>query len=384
MKKIFHTPLRIIYAGTVFFAFQTAITAYVNSTAMEKYLRGGDVGAIYSISALVTILGLYLLPHVLKKYGNFKTSLTLITASLVSLVAIATIHTEGVLLFFISYLVTNTLMLYCLDIFIEHYSATSSTGRTRGTYLTITNIAWVCAPLLAGILASKNIYSVYILSALSVIPLLILIIAKFSHFKDSPYTHISFRKTLSRLLHTKDLRNIFFSNFLLHFFYSWMVVFSPLYLHEVLGVSWSHIGIMFTIMLLPFALFEYPLGKIADKKIGEKEILVLGFLIISISLAFFAFNPGTSLVLLTLILFLTRTGASMVEIMSETYFFKKIDRADSELISIFRYTSPLAYLIGPLLATIILQMFSYQILFATLSVIVLLGTYFSHEIKDTK
>ncbi len=172
--------------------------------------------------------------------------------------------------------------------------------------------------------------------------------------------------------------------FLLHFFYSWMVVFSPLYLHEVLGVSWSHIGIMFTIMLLPFALFEYPLGKIADKKIGEKEILVLGFLIISISLAFFAFNPGTSLVLLTLILFLTRTGASMVEIMSETYFFKKIDRADSELISIFRYTSPLAYLIGPLLATIILQMFSYQILFATLSVIVLLGTYFSHEIKDTK
>ena len=74
----------------------------------------------------------------------------------------------------------------------------------------------------------------------------------------------------------------------------------------------------------------------------------------------------------------------MVEIMSETYFFKKIDRTDSELISIFRYTSPLAYLIGPLLATIILQMFSYQILFATLSVIVLLGTYFSHEIKDTK
>ena len=279
---------------------------------------------------------------------------------------------------------TNTLISYCLDIFIEHHSETETTGQTRGVYMTIINTAWVCAPLLAGVLATKYIFSVYLLAGLTTLPLLLVLIAKFSKFKDAHYDHISFRKTFVRLLNSKNLRNIFTSNFLLHFFYSWMVVFSPLYLVNELGATWTEVGIIFTIMLLPFALFEYPFGKIADKKIGEKELLILGFLIISISTALFAFSPGASLVMLTLILFLTRTGASMVEIMSETYFFKKVDESDSELISIFRYTAPLAYLVGPLTATVLLQVATYQTLFALLSIIMLTGIYFSYEIKDTK
>ncbi|MBP6856450.1 MAG: MFS transporter [Candidatus Pacebacteria bacterium] len=384
MKKIFRTPLRVLYAGTVFFAFQTAITAYVNSTAMREYLRGSDVGIIYSSSALLTILGLYLIPHALKKFGNYKTSLFLISVSLISLTIIATIRHQSVLLFFIIYLMTNTLISYCLDIFIEHHSETETTGQTRGVYMTIINTAWVCAPLLAGVLATKYIFSVYLLAGLTTLPLLLVLIAKFSKFKDAHYDHISFRKTFVRLLNSKNLRNIFTSNFLLHFFYSWMVVFSPLYLVNELGATWTEVGIIFTIMLLPFALFEYPFGKIADKKIGEKELLILGFLIISISTVLFAFSPGASLVILTLILFLTRTGASMVEIMSETYFFKKVDESDSELISIFRYTAPLAYLVGPLTATVLLQVATYQTLFALLSIIMLTGIYFSYEIKDTK
>ncbi len=384
MQKIFRTPLRILYAGTVFFAFQTAITAYVNSTAIGQYLRGSDVGIIYSISALVTLIGLYLLPHALKRYGNYKTSLMLLSFSLVSLTAIATLRHSSVLIFFVVYLVTNTLILYCLDIFIEHYSQTESTGQTRGTYLTFINSAWVCAPFLAGILASQNIYGIYILAGLTTLPLFGLLVTKFSHFKDTVYSHISFRATFHKLLRTKNLRNIFSANFILHFFYSWMVLFSPLYLHNELGISWVQIGIMFTIMLLPFALFEYPLGKIADKKIGEKELLIGGFLLMSASTALFAFSPSASLIVLVVILFITRTGASIVEIMSETYFFKKVDEKDTEIISIFRYTAPLAYLVGPLSATLILQVFSYQILFAILSLILLFGIYFSYEIKDTK
>ncbi len=384
MKRIFRTPLRVLYAGTVFFAFQTAITAYVNSTAMREYLRGNDVGVIFSSSALLTTIGLYLMPHALKKFGNFKTSLLLLSVSIISLIAIATIRNESVLLFFIIYLMTNTLVSYCLDIFIEHYSETKSTGQTRGVYMTIINTAWVCAPLLAGILVTKNVFGVYLLAGLTTLPLLLVLIAQFSSFKDAPYDHISFRKTVVRLINSKNLRNIFSANFLLHFFYSWMVVFSPLYLVNELGATWTQIGIMFTIMLLPFALFEYPLGRIADKKTGEKELLIGGFLIMSIATALFAFSPSVSFLIITAILFLTRTGASMVEIMSETYFFKKVDETDSEIISIFRYTAPLAYLVGPLTATVLLQIISYQTLFAILSVIVLLGIYFSYEIKDTK
>ncbi len=384
MNRIFRTPLKMLYAGTVFFAFQTAITAYINSTAIGNHLRGSDVGIIYSSSAIVTLLGLYLLPHILKKFGNFKTSISLVALSLMSLVAISSVRHSSILLFFIIYLVTSTLISYCLDIYIEHYSKTESTGQTRGIYLTLINAAWVCAPFIAGLLASRNIYSIYVLGGLTTLPLAAVLILKFSDFKDAHYHHISFRKTFTRLLGSKNLRNIFASNFLLNFFYSWMVIFSPLYLHNELGISWSTIGIIFTVMLLPFVLFEYPLGKIADKKTGEKEILIAGFLVMSISTALFAFSSTASIILITAILFFTRTGASMVEIMSETYFFKKVDENDPEMISIFRYTSPLAYLIGPLCATVVLQMFSYQTLFIVLSVILLLGIYFSHEITDTK
>lgn len=351
---------------------------------MEPYLRESDVGIIYSSSALLALVGLYLLPHVLKRFGNYRTSLVLLTLSLVSLVSIATLRHSSALIFFVIYLVTNTLISYCLDIFIEHYSKTESTGQTRGTYLSIINTAWVCAPLLAGILATRNIYGIYVLAGLTILPLLGVLMSTFKHFKDVPYQHISFRKTATRLLKSRNLRNIFSANFLLHFFYSWMVVFSPLYLHNNLGFSWTQIGVMFTIMLIPFAAFEYPLGKIADKKMGEKELLIIGFLIISCATALFAFSPRAGLYVMAGILFLTRTGASMVEIMSETYFFKKVDEKDSELISIFRYTAPLAYLVGPLCATLFLQVFPFHYLFAVLSIIMLLGIYFSYEIKDTK
>ncbi len=384
MNRIFRTPLRMLYAGTVFFAFQTAITAYINSTAIGNHLRDSDVGIIYSSSALLTLFGLYLLPHILKKYGNFKTSLSLITISLVSLVAISSIRHTSILLFFVIYLVTNTLISYCLDIFVEHYSKTESTGQTRGMYLTLINAAWVCAPFVSGLLATHNIYSIYVLAGLTTLPLAGVLIAKFSHFKDVQYDHIAFRKTFTRLLNSKNLRNIFASNFLLNFFYSWMVVFSPIYLHDVLGISWSLIGILFTVMLLPFVLFEYPLGKIADKKAGEKELLIAGFVVMSSATLLFSYSGTMTLAMIALILFLTRTGASMVEIMSETYFFKKVDESDSEMISIFRYTSPLAYLVGPLTATIVLQLFSYQTLFTLLSIIMLSGIYFSYAIKDTK
>ena len=175
------------------------------------------------------------------------------------------------------------------------------------------------------------------------------------------------------------------SSLLLNFFFSWMVIYTPIYLHDHLGFSWTVIGIMFTIMLLPFPLLEMPLGKLADEKYGEKEMLNTGFIIIAITTAILTFITSTNAILWTVMLFATRIGASMVEITTESYFFKKIGSDDSNLLSFFRMTGPIAYIIGPISASILLIFVAPNYLFVILGFIVITaGLYFSLDLKDTK
>jgi MFS family permease len=170
---------------------------------------------------------------------------------------------------------------------------------------------------------------------------------------------------------------------ILRIFYAGMVVYTPIYLHEYIGFAWSEIGVMFTIMLLPFVLLEYPLGKMADSRFGEKEILSAGFICMALFTAILSFVSLPSLILWTALLFMTRIGASAVEIMSETYFFKKIDWGDSNLLSFFRIVDPIAYIITPLVVSVLIYFFDFRWVFLALSVIVLFGLRYSLSIKDT-
>jgi MFS family permease len=176
------------------------------------------------------------------------------------------------------------------------------------------------------------------------------------------------------------------ANFLLFFFYSWMTIYTPLYLHKNMGFSWTEIGIIFSIMLLPFVFIQFPLGRLADKKWGEKEILSVGFIVIAIATGLISFINGHSMVLWAIILFITRLGAATIEIMCDTYFFKKVDSLDTNIISFFRMVGPIAYIFGPLLATILFTFFDFKIqyLFLILGLIMLFGLKFSLSIKDTK
>src|SRR3972149_2289795 len=106
---------------------------------------------------------------------------------------------------------------------------------------------------------------------------------------------------------------------------------------------------MFTIMLLPFVIVQYPLGKLADK-IGEKELLNIGIIVMSFATLAIPFLGSANFFLWAGVLFLTRVGAAMVEAMTEIYFFKKINTEDSEVISFFRNTYPVAFIFAPLIA----------------------------------
>jgi MFS family permease len=163
-----------------------------------------------------------------------------------------------------------------------------------------------------------------------------------------------------------------------------MVIYMPIYLYQYIHFNWSEIGVMFTIMLLPFVLFELPVGELADHKYGEKELMAIGFVIMGVSTLLVSLITVKSIILWTILLFFTRTGASFVEITSDSYFFKQVDDRQTNVISTYRTTRPLGFIMAPIFVTISLQYVPYQYIFFILGCIILTGIYWSSRIVDTK
>jgi MFS family permease len=273
-----------------------------------------------------------------------------------------------------------------MDILVESFSRDNSTGRTRAIYFTASNIAWIIAQLVSGQMANLEGYRVsFLISALIIIPFLIIFASSAKRLKDTmPYKKIRPLSTIKKVLTNNNIRGIFGLAFLLNLFYSCVVIFIPVYLHQVLGFGWDKLSIMFAIMLIPFVIFEIPAGILADKYIGEKEIFYTGFFILILSLLFFAFNRAHSFWAWTAILFFSRIGAALVESMREAYFFKIVEAKDVQLINFFRTTGPLGYIAGALIATIFLTTHSLNYVFIILAMIMASSFLFLTSMKDTK
>lgn len=353
---------------------------------MAQFVTEDMVSILYILSSVITIFLFLNFHHVLNRFGNYAAIKFFIVAQALLLCTLAFAHTPlGIIIAFILMLVGASMLALNLDIFLEDETATKDTGGTRGIFLTAVNIAWVFSPLLAGLLldGTTNYRLVYAGSLILIIPFAYLIKKNYSNFKDPHYSHATIRATSHKVFHNKDLKKIFTANIILQSFYAWMVIYTPIYLYKYVGFGWDDIGLMFTVMLLPFILVDYPLGKLADKKYGETEIMSVGFFILGISTIALAYINNKNIFIWTTILFLTRVGAATVEMMIETYFFKKVPEKDLDVLGFFRMTRPVAYIAAPLVATIVLSTVGHQAMFIILGVICLCGLYFSLTIRDT-
>ncbi|MEK7134756.1 MAG: MFS transporter [Patescibacteria group bacterium] len=368
---IFH----VIYLVGFFFALHMALPEYISSSFIEE--RAGEqwVGIFYTLASLVSIFAIIAAPYVLSRFGNYK--IIVATSVVQTFVLIGLSTNPGLILsglFFITFFVGSVLMYFSLDIILEHNTENTKTGRLRGGYFTILNLGWVVSPFIVSLVMTNNDYwKIYAISAALTTLVAGLSLVHFRGFKDPAYARVPFWNTLSVVYKRKHVRGIFLSNILLHFFYAWMVIYMPIYLHEHIGFPWNEIGIMFGIMLLPFVLFELPAGRLADERYGEKGILAIGFLIMAVATAVLPFINGTEFILWTVTLFVTRIGASLVEIMNETYFFKHIESADTNILSLYKTTRPFSYLLAPALGVITLLLVPYKFIFLVLAAVVALG-----------
>jgi MFS family permease len=306
-------------------------------------------------------------------------------ASGILLYSISTHSGVKIIPLFILYFSLNSVVLYGLDLFLEHYSNENKTGNIRGLYLTLGNIGWVIAPLISGTLETHFGFSaIYLVAAISVLVTLCIVFFSQRGFVDRVYHRSHFVDGLHTLLKNKNLRKITFLNFLLQFFFVIMVIYSPVYLTSVIGFSWKNLGVLLSIMLLPFVIFPYPSGYIADKYLGEKELMFGALIIMGLATIYFGLVGNASFTIYAIILFLSRMGASIFETMCESAFFKRVTDADSSVISAYRNMMPVAYVIGPLIGAAIFGLTSYKTLFISLGILMIVTSFYTLRLKDTK
>ena len=377
---------KAIYLAGFLFSINLALTSYVKSSFLKLFVNENYIGIIYAVASILTIIGLVEMPRLMSKHGNKNTSLFSLIISFISLLILA-FSSNGtfVLPAFILYFVSSNIFIANLDIFIEESSNDKNVGKIRGFYLMIINMAWVIAQMVSGSIIEKSSFGgIYLFSAGLMALAMITIILFFGEFKDPQYKKMSLFKILQFFRKDKDILKIYFINLILKFFYAWMVIYTPIYLNEYLHFTWDTIGVIFTIMLLPFVILDLPLGRLSDK-IGEKKMLILGFVVSALFTTLFAVTKKHDWVTIALILFGTRVGAAIIEIMSEIYFFKVVTSDKSDEISFFRNTSPISYIIAPLIAIpILIYIPHFSFIFFVLSTILLVGLILSLRIKDLR
>jgi MFS family permease len=241
----------------------------------------------------------------------------------------------------------------------------STTGRVRAIFLTAWNISALAAPLLVGaLLASSDAYGhVFFASAVALVPFIVLLTVR-DLPRGVPPRLSNMWSTLVCIMRDRDLFAVTFGHLLLYMFFVWAPFYTPIYLHIELGIPWSDLGWVFSIMLLPYILVQYPAGLLADRVFGDKELMFAGFVLAGLSFsAIGLFTSSTPLIVIICVLFVSRIGAALVEGMTEGHFFRRMSEKDVNAISVFRGIWPFTELIAPIIGSAILIFGNYQLFF---------------------
>lgn len=373
-----------IYLANLLISFHYFFVIYVNSSFISQYLNEISISYLYIIGSLLSVLIFIYFISILSRFGNVKLTSLVIMLELIALSVLAVVDEVKLLVpFFILHLVVSPVIYLNLDIFLEKtIKHESITGSARGLFLTMINIAQVASPAVMGILLVNNEYwKAYVASVGFLILTLLVVLVKLRDFKDPEYSKYSLVQMKERLLGSKIFYNVFMAQFLLRFFYAWMVIYTPLYLFKHIGFGWSEIGLIFTIMLIPFLILEFPLGRIADFYAKEKTMLISGFSILGGTVMLIPFINNPIFTLWAALLFSTRVGASLVEVGSESLFFKHVDGKHAKTISMFRATRPAAYVMAAVVASITLHFVSLQWSFLILGLLMLFGIRYALKLN---
>lgn len=379
----------LVYLISIIFTFQTLVTAYSSSTYLEKFILPEFVGLVFATAAFFAIIITLTLPRLLHVIGNVNTTLLLMIAMIISLVVTGMAITPWITIgAFVAFMAISPQIYFNIDIFLEALigNAEGTTGSKRGLILTLMSLASFFSPLAMGYIIgdNNNLSGVYYIAAIVGLLYIAVIVSKFRRFTDPIYNRVRLRDLFSTTLQSKNISTVLTAQFLLQFFFTWAIIYFPLYMATVVGFDWETIGLVLAVGLIAYVIFEYPIGIIADKKLGEKEMMALGFAVLALTSASLSFMQTVAVSGWMMVMFISRFGASLVEVTTESYFFKQVKGQDSNLISVFRLMRPLANLFGALAGSASLLFLPINYMFIVLAFVMIIGAFVTQRLTDTR
>jgi MFS family permease len=383
-----HKKTELISLLSFFLGFSQAVLLYVMSTYFKQASGSENVSGFYLIAYAILLVVLLNLHKLTRKLGKTSVFLVILGLKITSLVFLANSEPSswGIFLLML-YVIFSGLEWVSLDTILESFSCDKESGRIRGVHLTVLNAGFLLGPFISIWLLGKfDFAGIFIFLLLFNILVFFFALLKLRDTNGKSVVDISILNLLKKVAKRKNVLAIYYISFILEFFFALMVIYVPIYLLDR-GLEWSQIGVIFTIMLLPFVFLQYPMGFLADKKIGEKKLLIAALYIMGFSSLVVFLTASTSVLVWSLVMFGTRIGAAMVEILRDSYFYKRIDGDDVDLIGFFRTSMPVGYIAAASLSFMLLLFLPLSAIFILLAAAVfsaLVPAYYLTEKRFSK
>jgi MFS family permease len=384
-EKLDENRIKLVTFITFLMGFTQSILAYVMSSYFKLASGTENVGFFYAFAYIIflaILLNLHKFVRTLGKSNVFYFSLLAKIIVVVGLIFNA--PAKFAIFLLVLYIILGSIEWVALDVIIEGFSTDRMSGRIRGMHLMIMNAGILFGPFVSTyILDRMDFQGIFVFSLIFNAFVFIFALISFRNVNHKFEQKMKVAEILKKVFARKNIMRIYYISFVLDFFYALMLIYTPIYLRNI-GFSWEEIGGIFTVMLIPFVLIQYPMGILADKKTGEKELLFFSLLIMGLStLAIFFMGTG-SVFKWAAILFATRIGAAMIEVLRDSYFFKRIDGYDVDVINFFRTTSPVAYILATVFSSFVFFFLPVQYAFVLTGLVVLSALYPAWRLTDNK
>jgi MFS family permease len=377
--------VRLISFISFLMGFSQASIIYVFSTYFVEISGTENIGFFYMISYGIVLLTLLNFHKAVEKIGKSRVFILALFGKVIVLASLALLPSSWAAVpFMMLYLIFSGLEWVGMDIILESYSQDRMSGRIRGIHLTILNAGFIFGPFISTrLLNHYNFHGVFVFVLILNSIILVISLIGLRHVSYQFKKTESVFELLKKALHRKNILRIYYVSFVLEFFYALMVIYTPIYLRD-LGFSWNEIGIIFVYMLIPFVLLQYPAGLLADKKIGEKELIIISLLITAVTTFIVYFTVSTAMAVWIGILFATRIGAALIDVLRDSYFYKRIGCDDVDLIDFFRTSMSVAYIVATGISAVFLIFFPLKAIFILIAIVVFSAILPAAMLQDNK
>lgn len=280
-------------------------------------------------------------------------------------------------------------ILMALALMVRDFAKANNLGKTEGFYYLFSNIGWAIGPITGGLIARyAGNEPVFILSGLCMAVTLLYLshqhLIKKHPSLAQPHLENKVKKAdgfnrFKKYIENRNRIIVYFVSVALVLWMSFKTVVVPLFVADS-GYGSDTAGLIISLCILPYVLFEMPIGQYADKK-GFRIPIISGFFII----ASFALAAWLSPVfyLNALFLILANVGAAFIEPLRDVYFFKNVEKENEDaLYGVFITSDPVGRFLGPAIISTTLIFLPFNSVFVVMAIILAIAGVFSFLIKD--